>query len=104
MTQLTKTQTSKTIKELNDIISLRNHIYMLVNGPRTSLIARDEENKLRMFASQLDREVVDKSLEMVILPEDTKPALKAETKPVKAKVAKKETEDPKPKGTFRRVE
>jgi hypothetical protein len=54
-----------TIKELNDIISLRNHIYTLVNGPRTTLISREEENKLRVFANQLDRVVVDKSLQMV---------------------------------------
>jgi hypothetical protein len=57
------------IQELNNIISLRNHLYTLVNGPRTTLINREEENKLRLFANQLDREVVNKSLQMITASE-----------------------------------
>ena len=79
---------SDTIEELNNIISLRNHIYTLVNGPRTTLISREEENKLRVFANQLDRVVVDKSLQMVNVSEAV-PVVKSTHKSMKeANVAK----------------
>jgi len=113
----TKAQRAKTIKELNDIISLRNHIYTLVNGPRTSLITREEERELRQFTNQLDREVVEKSLEMSKPPEEPKPvipqtatvlkqatAVKAKEEEVKEKGGKVTTDEkPRKVGAFRRV-
>lgn len=53
------------IKALTDLVSLvnvRNHLLQLANGPRTGLISRDEEKKLREVISMLDREVVEESL------------------------------------------
>lgn len=95
-------QRAKTIKELNDSISLRNHIYVLVNGPRSTLISRPEENLLRKFANQLDREVVVKSLEMVTV-DIPKPAVKNTHKAMaKANVIKEEAKA-RPVGSFRRV-
>lgn len=97
---------SETIKELNDSISLRNHIYVLVNGPRTSMISRDEEKKLRQFANQLDREVVDKSLEMVTVPqppEAPKPVVQKTHKAMAQANAVKEVEKTRKVGSFRRV-
>lgn len=120
---MTKTQKAKMIKELNDVISLRNHIYTLVNGPRTSLITREEEGKLRQFANNLDREVVNKSLEMAQPPEVSDPVLpETKTAVVKAQAVKAKEEkvkenkgkvsletatkpeDKKPVGVFRRVD
>ena len=102
-TSPTQTQKAKSIKELSDVISLRNHIYTLVNGPRTTLISRDEERDLRLFANQLDREVVVKSLEMVTLPEKPKPVMtQTHQAMAQANVVKVE-EKIRPKGSFRRV-
>ncbi|KKN70823.1 hypothetical protein LCGC14_0427150 [marine sediment metagenome] len=100
---MTQAQRAKTIKELNDAISLRNHIYILVNGPRTTLISKDEERQLRSFASQLDREVVEKSLEMVIVPETPKLVVKKTHKAMTQANAIKAEEKVRPKGSFRRV-
>ena len=40
MTKAQKLQKVQTVKELVDLISLRNHIYNLVNGHRTNLVTR----------------------------------------------------------------
>lgn len=101
-------------------ITVRNHIYTLVNGPRTSLISKDEEAQLRQFASKLDREVVDKSLEMLNgANEEVKPKVtsnkdkamaeaRATVKEDKAEAAAKSVaaakETATKKGVFRRVD
>ena len=129
-----KAQTTKVMQELVNSITVRNHIYNLVNGPRTALISKEEEGKLRQFASKLDREVVDMSIAMLGGDEPKKPLMthkdvvmaqaRATKKEEKAEVAaksaasvKKDTEAPKPKtaadllagakkkkGVFRRVD
>lgn len=53
---------AKEMSEMVDVINVRNHIYTLVNGPRTGLLNREEEKELQEFARDLDREVVDRSL------------------------------------------
>lgn len=101
--QQAQAQRADTIKELNDSISLRNHIYVLVNGPRTSLISRDEEKKLRQFANELDREVVEKSLAMVTVPKAPEPVVKKTHKIMAQANAVKEHEKTRKVGSFRRV-
>ena len=97
------TQRAETIRELNDSISLRNHIYVLVNGPRTTLIGRDEEKHLRAFANQLDREVVEKALAMVTVSELAKPVVKNTHKVMAQANVVKEEEKTRKVGSFRRV-
>ncbi len=104
-----KAQMTKTMQELVNAITVRNHIYTLVNGPRTALISKAEEGQLRAFASQLDREVVDKSIAMmndaktaVAKPVTTqKDKVMAEARAVikeeKAEAAAKSAESTKPK-------
>jgi hypothetical protein len=122
------------MQELVNSITVRNHIYNLVNGPRTALISKEEEGKLRQFASKLDREVVDKSIEMLADDAPKKPlathkdVVMAQARDVKkqekaaavaksAEVAAKDAEPVKPKtaadllagaqkkkGVFRRVD
>lgn len=61
------TKSAQTIQELHHMISLRNHLYILMNGPRTAMISKFEERTLRSFANSLDREVVDRSLQMAMI-------------------------------------
>lgn len=57
-----KNQVTQIMSELVNVIKVREHIYTIVNGPRTQLVSKDEERDLRQFANQLDRHVVDASL------------------------------------------
>ena len=50
------------MSDMVSAIKVRDHIYVMVNGPRTTLISRGEEKELREFANQMDRFVVDSSL------------------------------------------
>lgn len=57
-----KNQVTQMMREMVDAIKVRDHLYTMVNGPRTSLISKVEEKELRDFANQLDRHVVETSL------------------------------------------
>lgn len=57
-----KNQVTQIMNELVNAIKVRDHIYTIVNGPRTQLVSKQEERELRDFANQLDRHVVDSSL------------------------------------------
>jgi hypothetical protein len=57
-----KNQVTQMMREMVDAIKVRDHLYTMVNGPRTSLISKTEERELRDFANQLDRHVVEASL------------------------------------------
>lgn len=57
-----KNQVTQMMREMVDAIKVRDHLYTMVNGPRTSLISKTEEKELRDFANQLDRHVVETSL------------------------------------------
>lgn len=57
-----KNQVTQMMREMVDAIKVRDHLYTMVNGPRTSLISKTEEKELRDFANQLDRHVVESSL------------------------------------------
>ena len=104
---------NKSVNEMADMIRVRNHIYVMVNGPRTTLISKEEEKDLREFANVLDRQVVDRCLDirkaMMAAEEDKAPEAPEDKAPeapvvVAAKTTKAEPpKEEKKKGLVRRV-
>ena len=83
---MTKVQKIKLMKELSEKINVRNHVQMLVNGPRNALIAGDKVKTLTKFVSEIDREIVDAALSMsnpvAVLPASIKNEVMAEARQV----------------------
>ena len=82
---MTKAQKTKLMKELSEQINVRNHVLMLVNGPRNALIAGDKAKILTKFVAEIDKEVVDAALSMsnpvAVLPKLIKDEVMARPKP-----------------------
>ena len=83
---MTKAQKAKLMKELSDQINVRNHVLLLVNGPRNALIAGEKVKALTKFVAEIDREIVDAALSMsnpvVVLPKLVKDEVMTEARNV----------------------
>ena len=103
--EITKKQQTDLINGLAAHVTLRNHLDFLVNKPRTTLMTRNEEKQLSKLVIQLDREIVDSSLELITMNEIEEPVVPLVNKIMKdAKDTQiRETID-RQKGVFRRVE
>ena len=102
---ITKKQQNDLINGLAAHVTLRNHLEFLVNKPRTTLMTRDEEKQLAKLVTQLDREIVDTSLELITMDESKEPVIPLANKIMKeAKAVQIKEEIDKQKGVFRRVE
>lgn len=96
---MTKNQKVKMMTDLANQIAVRNHVSMIVNGPRTALTAPNIR-ALTKFVSDVDKEIVDTVLKHVNSVNEMPPSLVkdlalAEARNVKAQV--KATEEEKPK-------
>lgn len=103
---MTNAQKAKTIKELGSQITLRDFLLSQANGPRSGSIisGKEEEAKIRRFINQLDRDIINRSLEMATMPEEKKPEVN--TKDAVEDVAEdvvEDNSDSKAKAVFKRV-
>ena len=55
---------TKIIQELANISTLRNHLWLLINGPR-NLVQRTDVSELSLLIQKLDHEVIEKSLNLL---------------------------------------
>lgn len=114
---MTKAQKTKLMKELSEQINVRNHVQMLVNGPRNALIAGERVNLLTKFISEADKEIIDAALSMsnpvAVLPKLVKDEVmtearkimktgKTKTKMANQKAAASEKSEKSSKGAARR--
>jgi len=53
----------RTIEELANLVTLRNHLLFMADGPRTGALDKNEEKPLREMIGKIDREIIENSLD-----------------------------------------
>lgn len=106
-----KAQKMKAMKELAESVSVRNHVYMLVNS--SNLVSKTDRRALMSFVNNVDKHIVETTLEMIAPKEEVVKVEVLETAEVKASkevVVKKNKSVAKPvkdkatrKGVVKRV-
>ena len=71
---MTKAQKNKAMKELAELIVVRNHVSMLVNT--SAMATKTDRRTLMNFVSSVDKDVIDSVLQIVLPKVVTEPTSK----------------------------